>query len=154
MIIAQSILISANVLEVHRLELAHNLAKVWSPVRVVIPASLHQVEEWTWRVPFRDFRSKAFLNDTLTDNLSIDTVVGRLARCQLPHNHAEREHIGLFSVLEAFDDFRCHPLIGSNLAGHNLGLDPGPAEVSQFCCERMVKQNVQTFQVTMQNWLL
>lgn len=86
--------------------------------------------------------------------MAVDAVVGWFTRGQLPHDHAKRENIRLLRVLEAFDNFGCHPLVGSNLAGHDLGLDPGPAEVGQFCGESMVKQDVQTLQVTMQDGLL
>ena len=136
--------ISANVLEIHCLQLAHNLAEVWSLIRIVIPAALHQVEEGTWRISFRDLGPEALFDDALTYDLAIDAVVGGLTRGQLPHNHAKREHVRLLSVLEALDDLRRHPLVGSDLACHDLSLDPGPTEVGQFCGKCMIKQDVQT----------
>ena len=146
--------ISANVLEIHSLELPHDLAEVGSTVGIIIPAALHQVKEGTWGVSFRDFGPEAFFDDTLTDDLSIDAVIRWLACRQLPHNHAKRKHISLFSVLEALDHFWGHPLVCANLACHDLCLDSGPAKVGQFCGQSVVKQDIETFQISVQDGLL
>ena len=122
-------MISAYVLEIHCLELAHDLAKVWPSIGIVVPAALHQVEERTRRVSVWDLWSKAFFDDALTDDLAVNAVIGRFASCQLPHDHAEREYVSLLGILEALDDFRRHPLVSTNLASHDLSLDPGPAKI-------------------------
>ena len=89
MIIAQSILISANVLEIHSFEFAHNLAEVGAPIWVIIPTPLHQLQERPWGVSLRYLGSEAFLYNTLTDNLPVDAIVGRLSGGELPHDDSE-----------------------------------------------------------------
>ena len=138
MIIAQSILISANVLEVHSFEFAHNLAEIGAPVWVIIPTPLHQLQEGPWGVSLGYLGSEAFLDNTLTDNLAIDAIVGRLSSGELPHDDSEREDIGLLRVLEAFDDLWSHPLVRANLRCHDLGLDTSPPKVCQLGCQSMV----------------
>ena len=125
-------MISAYVLEIHCFEFAHDLSEVGPAVGVVIPAALHQVQEGSWCISFRDLWSESLLDDALTDDLSIDAVVWWFARRQLPHDDAEAEDIGLLSVLEAFDHLGGHPLVGADLRGHDLRLDTRPAEVSQL----------------------
>lgn len=144
---------SADVLEVHALELAHDFAEVGSTVGIVVPAASHEVQEGTGGVSFRDLGPESFLDDTLADDLAVNAIVGWLTRRQLPHDHTKAKHICLFSVLEAFDDFRSHPLVGANLTCHDFGLDARPAEISQFSREGMVQQDIQTFQVTMEDGL-
>ena len=89
MIIAQSILISANVLEIHSFEFAHNLAEVGAPVGVIVPTPFHQLQERPWSVSLRYLGPEALLYNTLTDNLPVDAIVGRLPSGELPHDDSE-----------------------------------------------------------------
>ena len=45
-------LISANVLEIHSFEFAHDFSEVGSAIGIIIPASLHQVQEGSWCISF------------------------------------------------------------------------------------------------------
>merc|ERR1712016_324317 len=68
--------ISADILEIHCFEIPHNLTEVGSLVWIVVPASSHQIEEWPWCISLRNLWPQTLLYHSLTDNLSIYTIVG------------------------------------------------------------------------------
>ena len=90
----------------------------------------------------------------MADDLAINAVVGWLPGGELPHDHTKAEDIGLLRIFEALDNFRSHPLVRTNLGCHDLRFNPRPAEISELRRQGVVKQNVQTLQVSMQDRLL
>ena len=104
-----------------------------------------------FRTLFRNVRSQIVINNFQTHSCLLFVFVGRFFTGQFPQNNPERKNVCFFSVFFSLDDFRSHPLISSNFSSHFLSHESAPSKVSYFGIVICIYQNVETFQISMNN---
>lgn len=80
--------------------------------------------------------------------MGMGTFEGRLAGGDLPEDYAVAEYVCFLGVFLAGDHLGGHPLVCADLASHVVLQSFRPAEVRQFDFVAVIEEQVQAFQIS------